>query len=311
MGIIHSLLNEHTFRIVALGCMLLGILCGVIGCFAVLDKKSLLGDTISHASLPGICLVFMIMNVKKTEYLLVGALITGILCVILIQLIQNHTKVKLDSALAFVLSVFFGLGLVFMSYLNRLPGSNKSGLTKFIFGQASTFTKRDIDIILFTGTLLLLVVILFWKEFKLVSFDADFLQTLGYPSKILNLVISILIVVTVIVGIQAVGIILISAMLISPAIAARQWTDKLSVMVALSGIFGGVAGFIGTVISITDSNLPTGPIVVIIMSIILIISLLFSYKRGILLKVIQRKRKSKILKKSMKEYKRSKKMEVK
>lgn len=311
MGIIHSLLNEHTFRIVALGCMLLGILCGVIGCFAVLDKKSLLGDTISHASLPGICLVFMIMNVKKTEYLLVGALITGILCVILIQLIQNHTKVKLDSALAFVLSVFFGLGLVFMSYLNRLPGSNKSGLTKFIFGQASTFTKRDIDIILFTGTLLLLVVILFWKEFKLVSFDADFLQTLGYPSKILNLVISVLIVVTVIVGIQAVGIILISAMLISPAIAARQWTDKLSVMVALSGIFGGAAGFIGTVISITDSNLPTGPIVVIIMSIILIISLLFSYKRGILLKVIQRKRKSKILKKSMKEYKKSKKMEVK
>ena len=293
MNILNLLITDHTFRTVALGCLLLGMVSGILGCFAVLRKQSLLGDAVSHASLPGVCLAFLFTNVKNTEVLLLGALITGIVCIGLIQLIQNYTKIKFDSALALILSVFFGLGLVLLSYLNKLPGANKSGLNKFIFGQASTFIKRDVNIIFITGIILLIIIILFWKEFKIVSFDSDFAKTLGFPSNKIEILISILIVTTVIIGIQAAGVILISAMLISPAVAARQWTDKLSIMVILAAFFGGISGLLGTLISISESNLPTGPVIVIIISIIVIISILFSNKRGIVFKIIRNQKRKK------------------
>lgn len=285
---------DHTFRTVALGCSLLGMVSGILGCFAVLRKQSLLGDAVSHASLPGVCLAFLFTNVKETEVLLFGALVTGVICIGLIQLIQNYTKIKFDSALALILSVFFGLGLVLLSYMNKLPGSNKSGLNKFIFGQASTFIERDVNVIFITGIILLVIIVLFWKEFKLVSFDSDFAKTLGFPSKKIEILISVLIVATVIIGIQAAGVILISAMLISPAVAARQWTDKLSVMVILSAIFGGISGFFGTLISISQENLPTGPIIVVIISLIVLFSILFSNKRGIVFKIIRNNQKRKL-----------------
>ena len=299
MNILNLLITDHTFRTVALGCLLLGMVSGILGCFAVLRKQSLLGDAVSHASLPGVCLAFLFTNVKNTEVLLLGALITGIVCIGLIQLIQNYTKIKFDSALALILSVFFGLGLVLLSYLNKLPGANKSGLNKFIFGQASTFIKRDVNIIFITGIILLIIIILFWKEFKIVSFDSDFAKTLGFPSNKIEILISILIVTTVIIGIQAAGVILISAMLISPAVAARQWTDKLSIMVILAAFFGGISGLLGTLISISESNLPTGPVIVIIISIIVIISILFSNKRGIVFKIIRNQKRKKEFKKKL------------
>ena len=300
MNILNLLVSDHTFRTVALGCSLLGMVSGILGCFAVLRKQSLLGDAVSHASLPGVCLAFLFTNVKNTEVLLLGALITGIVCIGLIQLIQNYTKIKFDSALALILSVFFGLGLVLLSYLNKLPGANKSGLNKFIFGQASTFIKRDVNIIFITGIVLLIIIILFWKEFKIVSFDSDFAETLGFPSKKIEILISILIVTTVIIGIQAAGVILISAMLISPAVAARQWTDKLSIMVILAAFFGGISGLLGTLISISESNLPTGPVIVIIISIIVVISILFSNKRGIVFKIIRNQKRKKEFREKLK-----------
>jgi len=184
--------------------------------------------------------------------------------------------------------------------LNKLPGANKSGLNRFIFGQASTFVERDVKLMFYTGLLLLAIIILFWKEFKIVSFDAEFARTLGFPSKKIGISISVLIVVTVIIGIQAAGVILISAMIISPAVAARQWTDKLSVMVILSGIFGGFAGLTGTLVSITESNLPTGPVIVLIISLIVIFSILFSPKRGIIFKFSMNRKKRKMLSEKLK-----------
>lgn len=299
MNIISLLVSDYTFRTIALGCMLLGSVSGMLGCFAVLRKQSLLGDAVSHASLPGVCLAFLIIRLKNTEILLLGALAIGIICIGLIQTIQNYTKIKFDSALAFILSVFFGLGLVLLSYLNKLPGANKSGLNKFIFGQASTFVERDVRLMLYTGIILLIVIILFWKEFKIVTFDSEFAKTLGFPSRKIEILISVLIVITVIIGIQAAGVILISAMIISPAVAARQWTNRLSVMVILSGIFGGIAGLTGTLISITESNLPTGPVIVLVISLIVVFSILFSPKRGILSRILINSKKRKMFRKQL------------
>ena len=299
MNIISLLVSDYTFRTIALGCMLLGSVSGMLGCFAVLRKQSLLGDAVSHASLPGVCLAFLIIRSKNTEILLLGALAIGLICIGLIQTIQNYTKIKFDSALAFILSVFFGLGLVLLSYLNKLPGANKSGLNKFIFGQASTFVERDVRLMLYTGIILLIVIILFWKEFKIVTFDSEFAKTLGFPSRKIEILISVLIVITVIIGIQAAGVILISAMIISPAVAARQWTNRLSVMVILSGIFGGISGLTGTLISITESNLPTGPVIVLVISLIVVFSILFSPKRGILSRILINSKKRKMFRKQL------------
>ena len=190
-----------------------------------------------------------------------------------------------------------------MSYLNKLPGANKSGLNKFIFGQASTFLERDVNIMFYVGIVLLIVIVLFWKEFKISSFDVDFASTLGFPAKAIGLFISFLIVITVIIGIQAAGVILISAMIISPAVAARQWTDRLSVMVVLAGIFGGLSGFIGTAISISKSDLPTGPVIVMIIGIIVLFSIMFSSKRGIVFKIIRNSKRKKILTEELKKHK--------
>ena len=299
MNIISLLVSDYTFRTIALGCMLLGSVSGMLGCFAVLRKQRLLGDAVSHASLPGVCLAFLIIRSKNTEILLLGALAIGLICIGLIQTIQNYTKIKFDSALAFILSVFFGLGLVLLSYLNKLPGANKSGLNKFIFGQASTFVERDVRLMLYTGIILLIVIILFWKEFKIVTFDSEFAKTLGFPSRKIEILISVLIVITVIIGIQAAGVILISAMIISPAVAARQWTNRLSIMVILSGIFGGIAGLTGTLISITESNLPTGPVIVLVISLIVVFSILFSPKRGVLSRILINSKKRKMFRKQL------------
>ena len=275
------LLNDHTFRIVALGCTILGICCGVLGSFAFLRKQSLLGDAVAHASLPGVCMAFLLTNSKDSEYLLAGALASGVICILLIYIIQKYTKVKFDSILALILSVFFGFGLVLLSYLNKLPGANKSGLNKFIFGQASTLLVRDVILIFTVSVILILLIILLWKEFKIISFDPDYAEILGFSSRGLGIFLSVLIVFCIIIGIQTVGVILISSMLIAPAAAARQWTQKLSVMVILSGFFGGLSSIAGTVISSSFEKLPTGPVICIIVSFLVLFSILFSPIRGV------------------------------
>ena len=285
-----SLLGDYTFQTVALGSALLGLISGVLGSFAVLRKQSLLGDGISHSALPGVVMAFMLLGSKNTEVLLIGALVSGLLATLFILGIVRHTRIKFDSALALVMSVFFGLGLVLLTYVQKIPNSNQAGLKRFIFGQASTLLQRDIVLTAVCGGVLLTVVALFWKEFKLFTFDSDYAQSLGFSSKKLNLLLSAMIVLAIIIGLQTVGVILMSAMLITPAVAARQWTNRLWVMVLLSSVFGGVSGVAGTAASSLVAKLPTGPAIVVCVSAIVMISVLFAPGRGVLHKLYQHRK---------------------
>lgn len=296
MNDVISLLSDYTFQTVALGSALLGIISGVLGSFAVLRKQSLLGDGVSHAALPGVVMAFILLGSKNTEVLLLGALISGVLATLFIIGIVRHTRIKFDSALALIMSMFFGLGLVLLTYVQRVPNSNQAGLKSFIFGQASTLLRRDINIMAICGLVMLTLVLLFWKEFKLFTFDSDFAQSLGFSPKKLNLLLSFMIVLAIIIGLQTVGVILMSAMLITPAVAARQWTDRLWVMVVLSAVFGAVSGIAGTAASSLVPKLPTGPAIVVCISIIVIISILFAPGRGILHKIYQQIENKKIYK---------------
>lgn len=290
MNVLELILTDYTLRIVSLGSIFLGVISGVLGSFAVIRKQSLLGDAVSHSALPGIAIAFILTGTKRTELLLLGALISGLLSTYIILGITKYSRIKFDSALALVLSVFFGTGIVLLTYIQKIPKANQAGLDKFIFGQASTLLKKDVQMMGILGVILIALVIIFWKEFKLVSFDAEYAESLGFSTNRITTLLFAMIVTAIIIGLQTVGVILMSAMLTAPGVAARQWTDKLSVMVLLSALFGAISGVVGTILSSLISKLPTGPMIVIVISIIVIISLAFAPNRGLIWRYIRTKK---------------------
>jgi manganese/zinc/iron transport system permease protein len=285
-----DLLFDYTLRTVALGAGILGLVSGALGSFALLRKQSLMGDAISHAALPGIVLAFMLTRSKAPLVLVLGAAIAGWIGMILVLSIVRYTRIKEDSALGLILSVFFGIGLLLLTFVQRWPDATQAGLDKFLFGQAAALLQSDVLIMGLLGGLALLVMALFWKEFKLFSFDREFGATLGFPVRALDILLTTLLVTAIVIGLQAVGVVLMSAMIVAPAAAARQWTDKLSVMVALAGLFGVIAGVSGAVISSAASGLSTGPVIVLNASAIVLFSLLFAPNRGLVWNWIRQRR---------------------
>ena len=290
MDTLISLLSDYTFQTVALGSALLGIISGVLGSFAVLRRQSLLGDGVSHAALPGVVMAFLLTGSKNTEVLLLGALITGLASTYLISRIVKHSRIRFDSALALIMSVFFGLGLVLLTYSQKVPNANQAGLKRFIYGQASTLLQRDVIAMAVCGFIILLITFLFWKEFKLFSFDSEFAETIGFGTGRLNLLLSLLIVLAIIIGLETVGVVLMSAMLIAPAVAARQWSNHLWLMVVLAAVFGALSGVAGTLLSSAVPGTPTGPVIVICVTTITVFSLLFAPGRGILHRIYLRRK---------------------
>ncbi|WP_347713693.1 iron chelate uptake ABC transporter family permease subunit [uncultured Fretibacterium sp.] len=274
------LLHDYTFQVVALGAALLGMASGMIGSFAVLRRQSLLGDVVSHAALPGIAAVFLMTGTKDTVWLLIGALCSGLTATGFIIGVVRYSRVKFDTALALGMSVFFGLGLVLLTYVQKIPNSNQAGLQRFIFGQAAVLLKSDILVIAITGAVLLALTLLFWKEFKLLSFDPEFARSLGLPTRSLNVLLSAMTVAAIIAGLQTVGVILMSAMLVAPAVAARQWTNRLGVMVGLAALFGAVSGVAGTLASSALPKLPAGPAIVVAADVLVLISLALGRARS-------------------------------
>jgi manganese/zinc/iron transport system permease protein len=282
IDLLRDLLFDYTIRNVALGSIVLGVVGGALGSFAILRRQGLLGDALAHATLPGVCVAFMLSGTKAPAVLLLGAALSAWLGALLILAIVRETRIKQDAALGIVLSVFFGAGVVLLTYIAGSGNSGQSGLDRFIFGQAATIIWDDVVTMGMLASMALLVMVLLFKELKLLSFDPAFAASLGFPVGRLNVLLTSLIVVAIIVGIQAVGVVLMAAMLITPAAAARQWTDSLSTMIVTSGFFGALSGVSGALISASGSNLPTGPLIVLVATGILLVSLLLGRRRGFL-----------------------------
>ena len=285
-----DLIFDYTLRTVALGAGILGLVSGALGSFALLRKQSLMGDAISHAALPGIVLAFMLTRSKASLVLVLGAAIAGWIGMLLVLSVVRYTRIKEDSALGLILSVFFGMGLLLLTFVQHWPDATQAGLDKFLFGQAAALLQSDVLLMGLLGGLALIVMALFWKEFKLFSFDREFGATLGFPVRALDILLTTLLVTAIVIGLQAVGVVLMSAMIVAPAAAARQWTDKLSVMVALAGLFGVIAGVSGAVISSAASGLSTGPVIVLSASVIVLFSLLLAPNRGLIWNWVRRRR---------------------
>ncbi|SHI67424.1 metal ABC transporter permease [Algibacter luteus] len=279
--------TDYTLRTITMGTAILGAVTGMLGSFAVLRKQSLLGDAISHAALPGIAIAFLITGTKDTNVLLLGALISGLLGTFWIRGIISKTHLKSDTALGLILSLFFGFGMLLLTFIQKQPNANQAGLDKYLFGQAATLVESDVWLMAIVTGICLFVLLLFWKEFKILLFDADYTKTLGFNTNFIDVLITSFIVLAIVLGLQTVGVVLMSAMLLAPAAAARQWTDSLGIMVFLAAVFGAFSGVFGTAISATQNNLSTGPVIVIVAGVFVLVSFVFSPSRGLLFKQIR------------------------
>lgn len=289
------MLSDYTLQNVSLGALLLGTLSGTLGSFAVLRRQSLIGDTLSHAALPGVCLGFIIAGSRHLPSITIGALTTGLLAALLMMILQRHSRLKLDAILGSILSVSFAVGVVLLTWIQNHAGAAQAGLDSFLFGQAAAILRSDLILMGSVTGAALLVVLLFWKEFTVTTFDPLFARTIGLPVTVLETVLTMLVAVAVVMGLQMVGVVLMSAMVIAPAAAARQWVNRLAPMLILSAAFGAAGGFAGAVISSLGRGLSTGPLVVLAISAITALSILFAPARGVVWAEIARARQSRNL----------------
>jgi manganese/zinc/iron transport system permease protein len=279
--------EDPNIRFVVLGALLLTSSSAIVGSFTFLNKKSLIGDAIAHAVLPGVCLGFLLSGTKNPFYLIAGAFVTGWMSIIAVNFITRKTKIKEDTAIGLVLSVFFGIGIFMLTIIQKSGNAAQSGLDHFLFGKAASLVGSDLVVFGTVALLLLVMVFLFFKEFTLLAFDKDFATAIGLPVRWIEMVLTSLIVLAVVIGIQAVGVVLMAAILITPAAAARFWTDQIRVMILLASIFGAISGISGAYISFVAPAMPTGPWIVIVISTIAFISFFFAPKRGIISRYIK------------------------
>jgi manganese/zinc/iron transport system permease protein len=289
--------SEPNVKVVFWGSLILCSISGLVGTFTLLRKRSLIGDVISHSVLPGIALAFIIGQQKNPLYLIIGATITGWLSTYLVDYITKHSKIKNDTAIALILSVFFGVGVLLLTNIQHSGNAAQSGLDQFIFGRASAMNMSDVWLFTTVGSIICLLIVVFFRGLSLLSFDESYSQSIGFPNELLKLILSITTVVTVAMGVQAVGVVLMSALLITPAACAKFWSNKIIPMAILAITFSGISGVLGSAISYTYNGMPTGPWIVVVISIFAFISAFIGSKNGLLKKYIQRsKNNTKILK---------------
>jgi len=274
--------SDANVRFVVAGTVLLAVSSSLVGCFTFLRKRTLAGDVIAHSILPGICLAFLVFESKNPLLLLLGASATGWLSIIGVDYIVKKSKLKEDAALAIVLSVFFGIGIFLLTAIQHTNLANQTGLDKFLFGKAASLVGEDVAVFCAFSFVLIILLFLFFKELTLVTFDKNFSQTSGLPVKFLETLLSSLTVLAVVVGIQAVGVVLMAAMLITPASAARYWTDNLKVMLGTAALLAALSGLFGSFVSYVAPGMATGPWMVLILSFFAFISFVFAPGKGIL-----------------------------
>ncbi|RDV13918.1 zinc ABC transporter permease [Pontibacter diazotrophicus] len=281
---------DANVRYVTIGSVLLAASSAVVGCFTYLRKRALVGDAVAHAVLPGVCLAFILSGTKNPFILLIGAFITGWLSLICIDFITSRSRIKEDTAIGLVLSVFFGIGILLLTAIQHSGNAAQSGLDKFLFGKAASLVGEDLIAFSVVAVVLLVSTIVFYKELTLLCFDQAYARTIGFPVRALELLLTTLTVFAVVVGIQAVGVVLMAAMLITPAAAARFWTDRLPVMLVLAALMGAFSGIAGAFVSYTAPAMPTGPWIVLIISMIAILSFALAPGKGWVARIIRQRR---------------------
>ena len=286
------ILRDYNTRLVVISTIFLGCACGLMGGFLLLRKRSLMGDTLSHATLPGVGLSFMLLvalggDGKSLPILLAGAGITGVIGCAAVLFIREQTRIKDDAAMGIVLSVFFGAGVAILGVIQKMPEGSAAGLESFIYGKTASMVMSDFQILVFITVCVITCSLLLFKEFRLLCFDENFAAVLGWPVKFLDILLLALITAVTVAGLQAVGLILIIAFLITPAAAARFWTNQLDRMLMLSALIGAASGWIGASLSAFFPRLPAGAVIVLVAALIFVVSMLIGTERGVMIRFLR------------------------
>ncbi len=280
-------LQDYNTRVVVLGTGLLGLAAGVIGTFMLLRKRALLGDALSHATLPGIALIFLFVTLaggagKSLAVLLSGAVITGVMGVGTILFLRHQTRLKEDAALGIVLSVFFGAGVAVLGVVQGMESGHAAGLESFIYGKTASMISSDAMLIGAAGLLVAVACTVLYKEFKLLCFDAGFAASQGSPVIWLDVLMMALVVTVTVIGLQAVGLILVIALLVIPPASARFWTDRMLPLLVAAALVGGIGAMLGAAASALVPRLPSGAMIVVTMTVVFLLSMVFGRARGVL-----------------------------
>lgn len=293
--------GNHIFRMVFFGTTVIGVAAGALGAFAYLRRQSLISDVIGHAALPGAMLAFIAAVVvfgvdgRSMLLLVVGAVITGTLAAMFANAVSARTKIAIDTAMAISLTTFFGLGMLLLRIIANSPFPGKGGIQDYLFGNAASITRADLTTSIVVGAFALLLMIVFWKEFTLRTFDPVLSTMLGFKARVIDTLMFTTIVIAIVIGVKAVGFVLMVAFIVTPPAAARQWTNTQPGMVMLSAAFGGLGSGLGAYLSISMGNVPTGPVICLVLFAIFLVSLLASPNRSIVVTAMSRVRARKAL----------------
>lgn len=297
--------DNHTYRTIFSGTVVIGLVAGALGSFAYLRKQSLISDVISHAALPGTLLAFLAAVVvlgtdgRNMVGLIVGAVVIGTIAVLFANGVSRHSKIRIDTAMAVALTIFFGAGMLLMRVIANGAFPGKGGIQDYLFGNASVITRADLVTSIVVGAVALVLTLVFWKEFALRTFDPDHATVLGFRARVIDTLMFTTIVIATVIGVKAVGLVLMVAFVVTPPAAARQWTRTLRGMVALSAVFGAVGSGVGAYLSIAMGNVPTGPLIVLTMFAIFVLSLVLSPRRSIVMHFVRRMRARATLKREL------------
>ncbi len=283
-------LQNYTNRLVFICISILAITAGSMGNFVYVKRKSLIGDAIAHALLPGIAIAFLIAKEKNYFMLTLGATVAGLLAIYFAQYLIHATKIKSDTAIAITLSLFFGMGIVLMTYIQQSGLATQSGLDHYIFGSAASILKSDLYFILTLAVIVMLLLIIWYRGFFVHSFDPVFSQTIGFPSKLLNFLMNLTLVGVILIGLQTVGILLIVALLISPSSIASNFTPSFKKRIVIAIIAAFIATYIGVQLSFGFPKMPTGPWIVVSLSTMTFLALLFAPQNGIFARYLKKRR---------------------
>ncbi|QDU39257.1 Manganese transport system membrane protein MntB [Maioricimonas rarisocia] len=286
-------LEDYNTRIVVLGTTMLGLAAGIVGSFTLLRKRALMGDALSHATLPGIGLAFMVATAlgadgKSLPLLLAGAAASGLLGMAGILFIRSLPRLREDTALGIVLSVFFGAGIAVLGVIQQMTTGHAAGLEAFIYGKTASMTATDARLIGGVGLFCAVVCGLLFKELKLLCFDEAFAGSRGFPVLAMDFVLMTLVVVVTIIGLQAVGLVLMIALLVVPAAAARFWTERMGMMTLLSAGGGAVSCMFGATMSAIFPRLPSGAMIVMVSTVMFLLSMLGGPQRGVIARYVRR-----------------------
>lgn len=257
-------LQDAAVRYALPGCVLLGFCCGLIGVFLVVRRMALLGDALAHAVLPGVVLGFLWNMSRDPWAIFIGAVLLGLAGVGTVHGLLRHTRHKEDAALGFVLAAFYGLGICLLTMVQNHPSGAQAGLDQFLFGQAAALGAGEVRLLTVVALLCLGMVLLFYKEYRVVSFDPVFARTAGLPVRWLQGSLMMLLAFAIVASLQAVGVVLVSAMVVIPAATAALLTDRMGWMLILASVIGMAAGGLGAFGSFVGERLPTGPLMVMI-----------------------------------------------